>query len=56
MVGPRWLVASRVGVAVAYGCEMRAAADDQRLTGQPRAIVKQYKTYLTAPESIEFCM
>jgi len=55
MVGARWLVASRVGAAVADGCEMRAAADDQWLTGQPRAIVKKKNTYLTVPESIEFC-
>ena len=34
---------------------MRAAADDQWLTGQPRAIVKKKNTYLTVPESIEFC-
>ena len=33
---------------------MRAAADDQWLTGQPRAIVKKKKN-LTVPESIEFC-
>ena len=56
MVGARWLVASRVGAAVADGCEMRAAADDHRLTGQSRAIVKKKKTYLTVPESIEFYM
>ncbi len=41
MVGARWLVASRVGATVAGECEMRAAADDQTLTGQPRAIVKK---------------
>ncbi len=43
MVGPRWLDASRVGAAVANGCEMRAAADDERLTGHPRAKVKKSK-------------
>lgn len=55
MVGSRWLVANMIGATVAYGCEMRSTADDQRLTSQPRAIVKKEKTYLTVPESIEFC-
>jgi len=56
MVGARWLVASRVWAAVADGCELRTAADDQWLIGKPRAIVlKKKKTYLTVPESIEFC-
>ena len=41
MVGARRAVTSRVGATVAGGREMRAAADDQRLTGQPRATVKK---------------
>jgi hypothetical protein len=39
IVGARRAVTIWVGVAVADGREMRAAADDQRLTGQPRVIV-----------------
>ena len=41
MVGAKRVVSSWVGAAVAYGLEMRAAADDQRLTDQPLAIVKK---------------
>ncbi len=55
MVGARWLVARRVGASVAAGYEMRAAADDPWLTGQPRAIVKKkLKKHISLPESIEF--
>jgi len=45
MVGARWLVASKVGVAVVDGRDMRATTDDQRLTSQPRAIEKK-KTHI----------
>ena len=43
MLGAKLLVASKGGAAVADGREMRATADDQRLTGKPRAIVKKKK-------------
>ena len=43
MVGARRAVTSMVGASVPDGREMRAAADDQRLTGQPRAIVNKNK-------------
>jgi hypothetical protein len=54
-VGARRAVTSRVGASVADGREMQAAADDQRLTGQPRAIVNKLYKYLPVSESIEFC-
>jgi hypothetical protein len=41
MVGARRAVTSMVGATVPDGREMRVAADDQRLTGQPRAIVNK---------------
>jgi len=42
LVGRR-AATSRVGTGVTDGREIRAATDDQRLTGQTRAIVKKKK-------------
>ena len=52
MVGAKSAIASRVGVAVVDGHEIRAADDDR---GQPRKIVNDKVKYLILPESIEFC-
>ena len=54
MVVARRAATSRVGTGVTDGREIRAATDDQRLTGQTRAIVKKKKN-LAVLESVEFC-